>query len=133
MAPSETLLILMPFTPDPGGIAGLEKSVPGIKIHMHKIEMYTKELPDLPADLWRSLTALYTWKLFPTREQAPNLRYVQLHSAGCNQILGLPLFENNEDISFCTSNGVHPPQITEWVFASFLGFQHHCEFLVRRM
>lgn len=128
MAPSsETLLIMVPFRPDPSWIVSLEKSVPGIKVHVHPTEMSQKTLPDLPADLWRSITALYTWKLFPTKEQAPNLRYVQLHSAGCNQILGLPLFEHVDDVAFCTSNGVHPPQIAEWVFASFLGFQHHCE------
>jgi phosphoglycerate dehydrogenase-like enzyme len=76
--------------------------------------------------VWENATALYTWKAFPPIELAPNLQYVQLHSAGANQILGLPLFEKT-DIVFSTSNGVHPPEISEWVFASFLGFQHHCQ------
>lgn len=124
---SETLLVITPFAPAQAWIDDLRKKVPGINVHVYPTEMYAKEIPkDIPADVWENTTALYTWKAFPSIGLAPKLQYVQLHSAGANQILGLPLFEKT-DIVFSTSNGVHPPQISEWVFASFLGFQHHCQ------
>ncbi|CAG9954415.1 unnamed protein product [Clonostachys rosea f. rosea IK726] len=116
---SETLLVITPFTPAQAWIDDLRKRVPGINVHVHPTEMNSQRCA-----VWENATALYTWKAFPPIELAPNLQYVQLHSAGANQILGLPLFEKT-DIVFSTSNGVHPPEISEWVFASFLGFQHH--------
>ncbi|CAG9988780.1 unnamed protein product [Clonostachys byssicola] len=125
MSLSEVLLIITPFTPAESWIQTLKGKVQNLTVHVYPTEMYATEIPkSVPAEVWAEVTALYTWKAFPTRELAPKLDYVQLHSAGCNQILGLPLFEET-DISFSTSNGVHPPQIAEWVFSSFLGFQHH--------
>ncbi|KAK2594969.1 hypothetical protein QQS21_007327 [Conoideocrella luteorostrata] len=127
MAGPDTLLVIVPFTPADSWVEDLKEKIPGIDIHIHPTEMYAKEIPkDVPDDVWRKTSALYTWKAFPTRELAPNLQYVQLHSAGCGQILGLPLYEQT-NITFSTSNGVHPPQISEWVFATFLGFQHHLQ------
>ncbi|CAH0027077.1 unnamed protein product [Clonostachys rhizophaga] len=87
--------------------------------------MYAKEIPnDVPADVWENITALYTWKAFPPIGLAPKLQYVQLQSAGANQILGLRLFEKT-DIVFSTSNGVHPPQISEWLIP--LSVHEHLE------
>ncbi|KAK2594010.1 hypothetical protein QQS21_008272 [Conoideocrella luteorostrata] len=125
MATCDVLLIIVAFIPTKKWVDDLKARVPGIEIHIYPTEMYAQEIPNnVPEDVWFRTTALYTWKAFPTRELAPRLQFVQLHSAGCNQILGNPLYEKSE-IAFCTSNGVHPPQITEWVFATFLGFQHH--------
>ncbi|KAF4545974.1 Glyoxylate reductase [Lasiodiplodia theobromae] len=125
MTSQDLLLILMPFTPDPNWVESLRKTSPGLRVKSYKVDMYANKIPaDIPAETWQEVTILFTWKSFPTRELAPNIKYVQLLSAGCNQILDLPLFRDT-DISFCTSNGLHPPQIAEWVFATFLAFQHH--------
>ena len=125
MASSETLLVITPFRPAKSWVDALKSKVPGIEVHVYPTEMYANQIPnDVPAEVWKKVTALYTWKAFPTRDLAPNLQFVQLHSAGANQILGLPLFKHT-DVAFSTSNGVHPPQISEWVFSTFLGFQHH--------
>ncbi|KAF5489845.1 D-2-hydroxyacid dehydrogenase [Colletotrichum siamense] len=120
MSSKDFLLILMPWTPDPAWVASL-----GMPVESRKIGMYQTELPsDISPETWAKVTILFTWKSFPTKEMVPNLKYCQLLSAGCNQILGLPLFEETA-IDFCTSNGTHPPQIAEWVFSTFLAFQHH--------
>ncbi|KAL4962703.1 D-isomer specific 2-hydroxyacid dehydrogenase family protein [Aspergillus stella-maris] len=124
MTSQDVLLIIIHFTPPAEWLDSLAKSLPGLQVEIYEVEMYAKELPSIPEETWRKTTVLFTWKLFPTPEMAPNLQYVQILSAGCNQMLGLPLFENT-DIAFCTSNGVHPPQIAEWVFSTFLAFQHH--------
>ncbi|PYI08736.1 hypothetical protein BO78DRAFT_459575 [Aspergillus sclerotiicarbonarius CBS 121057] len=125
MVSQEVLLILMPWTLPAAWVSSLMKSIPNIRIEIHEIERSATELPtDISPEIWKDVTALFTWRLFPTKELAPNLQYVQLLSAGCNQASGLPLFEETE-VALCTANGVHPPQITEWVFMTFLAFQHH--------
>lgn len=108
MASQDVLLILMPFTPDPNWVESLGKASPGIRVKSYKVDMYANKVPaEITAETWQEVTILFTWKSFPTREMAPNIQYVQLLSAGCNQILDLPLFRDT-DISFCTSNGIHP-------------------------
>lgn len=103
MSSKDFLLILMPWTPDPAWVASL-----GMPVESRKIGMYQTELPgDISPETWAKVTILFTWKSFPTKEMVPNLKYCQLLSAGCNQILGLPLFEETT-IDFCTSNGTHP-------------------------
>ncbi|KAI1503740.1 D-isomer specific 2-hydroxyacid dehydrogenase [Biscogniauxia marginata] len=125
MSTPEFLMVLMPWIPPSDWVSNLAKISPGIRVEAHKVEMYGTDIPkEISAETWKKVTVLFTWKRFPLRELTPNLKYVQLLSAGCNQIFGLPLFEDT-DIAFCTANGVHPPQITEWVFATFLAFQHY--------
>ncbi|EXJ86917.1 D-3-phosphoglycerate dehydrogenase [Capronia epimyces CBS 606.96] len=119
------LLVLLHWAPSEEYISSLSRISPGIRVIVHQTAMYDTEVPkEITDETWASVTILLTWKLVPAKEQAPNLRYVQLISAGCNQLFGQPIFEQT-DIAFCTANGVHPPQIAEWVFATFLGFQHH--------
>ncbi|PWY80736.1 NAD(P)-binding protein [Aspergillus sclerotioniger CBS 115572] len=125
MASREFLLILMPWTPPAEWVSGVIDSIPNIRIEIFQIDRSAAELPaEISLEVWKDVTSLFTWKLFPTKELAPNLRYVQLLSAGCNHANELPLFQEPE-VALCTANGVHPPQITEWVFMTFLAFQHH--------
>lgn len=105
---SEVLLILMPWTPPEEWLDRLREASPGIQITSRLIEMYNAAFPeDVLAETLQEVTILYTWKTFPQKEDCPNLKYVQLFSAGANQVLNLPLFKDT-DVAFCTSNGVHP-------------------------
>lgn len=110
MSSNDVLLIIIHFTPPQQWVDTITRAYPALRIEIHKTDMYTKTLPDISRETWKSTTVLFTWKLLPTKEMAPNLQYVQLLSAGCSQITGLPIFEDT-DIAFCTSNGVHP-----WVY-----------------
>ena len=51
------------------------------------------------------------------------MAFVQLSSAGANFLPKMPLFAETE-VPFCTANGVHGPQISEWVVATYLANQH---------
>ncbi|KAK4209999.1 oxidoreductase-like protein [Rhypophila decipiens] len=83
-----------------------------------------QEVDQVPPEKWKDVTILVTFNVLPTPEQAPKLEYVQLFSAGVNHIIKLPIFTDTE-ISFCTANGVHGPQITEWIVTTYLAFEHH--------
>ncbi|KAI1439800.1 hypothetical protein F5Y02DRAFT_404822 [Annulohypoxylon stygium] len=120
------LLMLVPWDPPAGYIDELHKTFPGLEV-IHAI-WDTWQESSLPSHIteedWKTVTILLTGPKFPTKEAAPNLKLVQLQSAGANYILNNPLFTDT-DIAFCTANGVHPPQIAEWIIATFLAFQHH--------
>lgn len=104
----ELLLVLMPFDQPESWTEDLSKTLPGIRIEWHKVDMYASGAPPahISDETWKQVTILFTWKSFPAREKVPNLTYVQLLSAGCGQVLDLPLFADT-DIAFCTSNGTH--------------------------
>lgn len=105
---AETILILLPFTPPTDYIQKIEQIEPGYKVIVHQTDMYETGLPkEISDDTWKSVNVLFTWKLLPEKNQVPNLRYVQLLSAGCNQLFGRSVYEQTE-IAFCTSNGTHP-------------------------
>ncbi|KAK6225230.1 hypothetical protein QIS74_01277 [Colletotrichum tabaci] len=122
---SEVLLVLMPWDLPDDLVQDLKTTSPGIQVITYRVGFYDKAPPvEIPQATWDRVTALFTWMAFPTPEQAPGLQYVQLLAAGCNHVSDMPIFHGT-DVVFCTANGVHPPQISEWVIATFLSFQHH--------
>lgn len=62
---------------------------------------------------------LYAFQ-FPSNvlDLAPRLRWVQLHSAGANHLLGSSLMDS--DLAITTVSGIHATPIAEYVFASML-------------
>lgn len=54
---------------------------------------------------------------------APKLSFVQLLSAGSNQIQPNPIYTDSE-IPIATTTGIHGPQIAEWVVMTGLVFSH---------
>ncbi len=68
------------------------------------------------------IEVLYTFDLpGDTLELAPQLRWVQLHSAGVDHLLGSPLMES--DVAITTSSGIHATPIAEYVLASLLAYR----------
>lgn len=63
---------------------------------------------------------LYTYHADFLPEQAPNLRWVQLSSAGVDHLLGKPIMQS--DVVITTSSGIHAVPIAEYVFGSMLAF-----------
>jgi phosphoglycerate dehydrogenase-like enzyme len=80
--------------------------------------------PEEAADILGETEIIYTWGLFPRLDQAPKLRWVQLHSAGADGILQQPLYTQS-DVTFTTANGIHAIPIGEYVIAQMLAFAHH--------
>jgi hypothetical protein len=99
------LVLIRPDARPTAFIENTRKKYPGLEIVHHQLKH--RQDKSIPPSLWDGVTLLSSLNVFPTREQAPKLQYVQLSSAGANQVLGLPLYEET-DIAFCTANGVHP-------------------------
>ncbi|OIW34685.1 D-isomer specific 2-hydroxyacid dehydrogenase [Coniochaeta ligniaria NRRL 30616] len=120
------LLFLTHLAPPEGYFERLHAKFPGLKTEYRETP-WPSRTPGgegFTDHDWKDVTILLTGNAFPSsREIAPKLQYVQLQSAGANMILKHPLFTDT-DVVFATANGVHGPQITEWVIATFLAFQH---------
>ncbi|KAK2039856.1 D-isomer specific 2-hydroxyacid dehydrogenase [Colletotrichum somersetense] len=119
------LLILSSSAPPRGYLDKLRSEYPGLAVAHHELDFADRKPgPDFDPAEWKDVTILLTGSALPAVGEAPKLRYVQLQSAGANHILNNPLFKDT-DVSFCTANGVHGPQISEWIIATYLSFQHH--------
>ncbi|KAL8342964.1 hypothetical protein RB598_004361 [Gaeumannomyces tritici] len=125
------LLMLLPsgFQPDAARLDELRAKYPGLQISVHESAWGNTVVPESVSGSgdgfgWEDVTILATGTALPTREQAPRLQYVQLISAGANHVLQNPLFDD-ESIALCTANGVHGPQISEWIISTFLSSEHH--------
>ncbi len=67
-----------------------------------------------------SVEILYTFYLPADLSRAPELKWVQLHTAGVDHLLDHPLMRS--DILLTTASGIHATPIAEYVFASILAF-----------
>lgn len=67
----------------------------------------------------RQTEVLYTFHVpAQAQELAPGLRWIQLHSAGADHVLGQPIMDS--DVAITTTSGIHATPIAEYVFASIL-------------
>lgn len=103
------LLILGPWRvpPPPAQVAHIQARFPDLVIEVRK-QLCTSPL-DSEEDqeqLWKDVTILVTQGELPEAAQAPRLQYVQLWTAGAEQVVKKPMFKNME-INFCTASGVH--------------------------
>jgi hypothetical protein len=105
-SPPPTLLILTHWPTPPAILKSIQKAHPHLRILAFPVP-WSGALPDdFPEDVWPSVVVLLTSTYLPQPEQVPRLKYVQLTSAGANQILEQRLFKET-DVAFCTANGVH--------------------------
>lgn len=79
----------------------------------------------IPDDSWQDVAVLYTSfaTRLPAPQHAPHLRWVQLYSAGIDQIADDPLMRSQ--VTFTTASGIHAPNMAEYVIAVLLAWYHH--------
>jgi phosphoglycerate dehydrogenase-like enzyme len=71
-----------------------------------------------PADKEMTAEIYYATGGLPPLEQAPNLRWVQLHWAGVDHLREQPIWQS--DILLTSASGVHAPNIGQYVMAQLL-------------
>jgi phosphoglycerate dehydrogenase-like enzyme len=76
----------------------------------------------LPKSTVAVAEVLYTLSALPRPEEAPNLRWVQFHSAGIDHVQGHPLLDC--DLLVTSTSGIHVVPIGEYVLASILAWSH---------
>ena len=113
---SPVVLITAPF--EARLLERLQGLSPDLQIELrptHSVEV-------IPDDLWQVVEILYTSFAIPLPlpEQAPQLRWVQLYSAGPDPILDHALFQTQ--VIFTTASGVHAINMAEYVLAMILAW-----------
>lgn len=66
---------------------------------------------------------LYTHTTPFSLDLAPNLRWVQLNSAGVDLLYNTPVWQN--EIAITNASGIHAIQIAEYVLGMLLNYAHH--------
>ncbi|KAK9463657.1 uncharacterized protein V1516DRAFT_645233 [Lipomyces oligophaga] len=81
---------------------------------------------EVTAEEWKRTTILLTGStLPPSPEAVPNLKLIQLYSAGSNTIVKDPFFNAESDIIYTTASGTHGPMISEYVILMLMTFYHN--------
>jgi phosphoglycerate dehydrogenase-like enzyme len=99
----------------------LEKLVqisPGLRIVSQKV----RRTEEIPLDMWQQVEILFTFRTFPMLEQVPDLRWIQLYSAGADQIVCHPL--SKSQVMITTASGSHAVSIGEYVISMILAWYH---------
>jgi phosphoglycerate dehydrogenase-like enzyme len=101
-------------------IARLEAVSPRLQILARRVHS-SEEFEEIEDHLTQ-VEILYTNYVLPQPEQAPKLRWVQLHYAGVDEVVGHPLFRSH--VQFTTVSGIHAVAMAEYVMAHVLAFAH---------
>lgn len=78
-----------------------------------------RHFPRVAEAAWAEADIAYTLFNFPTPEQAPRLRWIQLHTAGMDYALDKPIIRQ-ESISVTSTSGIHARQIANYCLMMML-------------
>lgn len=116
MAPI-TVLSQLQFTE--AQLAKLRAVSPSLEIH----QFTNTRFDDLPEALRRRVEILYSWgRTANEAHRYPNLKWLQTHSAGIDNLLTTPVWRS--DITITSMNGVHAVTISEYALALMLAFNY---------
>ncbi|KAJ4345687.1 uncharacterized protein N0V89_011822 [Didymosphaeria variabile] len=127
------LLAVIPFPEDAAKetLAEIREEFPDLEYHyiFQKFVINQNSAPggdvDVPADLLKRVNVLVTISWLPkTAAEVPNIKFIQFISAGTNHVAKHPIYTDTK-IPLCSANGVHGPQIAEWVVMMDLIHNHN--------
>lgn len=125
----ELVLCSLPW-PEEGarrGIIALKDAFDDIEVeyiqNVHKNGV--SESTTIPKDLLTRASYLATLYWLPLQpSDLPNTQLIQFFSAGTNHVAQHPIYTDSK-IPLCSANGVHGPQIAEWVVMMDLVHSHN--------
>lgn len=117
MNPNINVLVTVPF---PEKLLNILRAVSSrLNVTVRK----ARSADDIPADIWQQTDVLYSSGVLPSPKQAPNLKWVQFHSAGIDSVIENPILQQGSVIA-TTLSGVHAPQMGEYVLMMLLAMGH---------
>ncbi len=115
----KTVHVLSTVRFDDEQLAQLRAVSPRLKLVQHTVQ----DVHALPSHVWPEVEVLCTFWALPEPGQAPNLRWVQLLSAGADHAVEHPAL--GPDVRVTTASGIHAINIGEYVLALMLAWGHH--------
>jgi phosphoglycerate dehydrogenase-like enzyme len=98
-------------------IKPLQEVSPLLRITVHPADA----LDNVPDELWARCEVLYTRRIIPGIELAPNLKWVQHHSAGIDVSLEF-ISPDRPNLVITTMSGAAASQVAEYVLTMLLAF-----------
>ena len=83
-----------------------------------------RKVDEIPAEIWARTEVLYTNRVIPTPELAPNLRWIQFHWAGVNHVMDAPIL-HKPDLVATSLSGASASQMAEFALTMMLALGHH--------
>jgi phosphoglycerate dehydrogenase-like enzyme len=118
MAKTVEVLITIPF--EEALLNQLVNVSPYLNITVHK----ARKPEDIPPDILTRMEVLYTNRIIPLPEHAPNLRWIQFHWAGVDHALEAPILKSPEVVATHLS-GASASQMAEFALTMMLALGHH--------
>ena len=109
------VLITLPFSA--ALIKPLQEVSPLLRITVHP----AKNINEVPDELWKRCEVLYTDRIIPDKELAPDLKWIQHHYAGIDSSVNL-ISEVRPNLTVTTLSGAETSQIAEHVLTMLLAF-----------
>ncbi len=111
------VLMTLPF-PD-NLLAKLQAVSPRLNFHVMK----ASKPEEIPSEIWATAEILYTARVIPTPEQAPNLRWIQFHYAGVDHAREAPILRKSGVVA-TTLSGAAASQLAEYIVMMLLALGH---------
>ncbi len=128
MSAARTVTVLSTKYFDDAWLDRVRQIAPNLQV----TQITTEDPNDVPADLWARVDVLYAWRALPDPALAPNLRWIQLDTAGFDQVLASPYAHPDSPVAVTNLAGVAPPNMAEHALLMLLAFSHRLPLLMRQ-
>ena len=118
MDESIEVLITLPFAEE------LMKKIANVSPRISMEKIVARKPEEINNEVWKRVEILYTNRVLPTPEQAPNLKWIQFHWAGFDHALEEPILQQ-DGLSVTSMSGSSAPQMAEHAVMMMLALGHH--------
>ncbi len=118
MADPIEVLITLPFSDE------LLKKITDVSPRLSVEKVVARKTDEVNDDIWKHIEILYTNRVLPKPEQAPNLRWIQFHWAGLDHALEEPILRK-EGMLITSMSGASASQMAEHAILMMLALGHH--------
>ena len=112
------VLITLPFTDE------LMKKISGLSTRLAVEKIVARKVDEISDEVWKRVEVLYTNRVLPKPELAPNLRWIQFHWAGLDHALEEPILLR-EGMNITSMSGASASQMAEHAVMMMLALGHH--------
>jgi phosphoglycerate dehydrogenase-like enzyme len=121
----DAILVLITEPLSPEIISRLQEISPQLEFHVHP----ANHLEEVPSPLLARAEVLYTLRIVPAPDQAPNLKWIQFHLAGLDHFVDAPILK--QGVQFTSVSGAAAVQMAEYAVMMLLALGHRLPDLVR--
>ena len=117
MAVPLRVLITVQFAPE------LVERIEAVSPRLVVTSIEAKAPSDIPVEAWLEADILYTHKVLPEPDQAPDLKWIQFHRAGNEMFMEAPILRK-PGLQAASMSGASAPQVAEYVLEMILALGH---------